>query len=90
MFSNFNSLPDELPLFPLTGALLLPKSKLPLNIFESKYLKMLNDALKKEDRLILTLIAPTEWNSPYHKFIAEVRQLGDSTWEEIKKQEKKE
>lgn len=45
---------------------------------------------KKEDRLILTLIAPTEWNSPYHKFIAEVRQLGDSTWEEIKKQEKKE
>ena len=52
MFSNFNSLPDELPLFPLTGALLLPKSKLPLNIFESKYLKMLNDALKKEDRLI--------------------------------------
>ena len=47
-----NNLPNELPLFPLPGALLLPKSKLPLNIFEPKYLTMLNDVLKTEDRLI--------------------------------------
>ena len=43
---------------------------------------------KKEDRLILTLIAPSEWNSPYHEFIAEVRQLGDSTWEKINEEKK--
>ena len=49
---NTNNLPNELPLFPLPGALLLPKSKLPLNLFEPKYLTMLNDVLKTEDRLI--------------------------------------
>jgi len=52
MISNFNLLPNELPIFPLTGALLLPKTKLPLNIFEPKYLTMLNDVLKKDNRLI--------------------------------------
>ena len=31
----------------------------------------------------LTLIGPDEWKSPYGKFIAKVRQLGDSTWEKI-------
>ena len=43
---------------------------------------------KKGDRFILTLIAPNEWSSPYHEYIAEVRQLGDSTWEEIIKEKK--
>ena len=49
---NIKNLPKEIPLFPLPGALLLPKSKLPLNLFEPKYLTMLNDVLKTEDRLI--------------------------------------
>ena len=49
---SLKDLPDELPLFPLPGALLLPKSKLPLNLFEPKYLAMLNDVLKTENRLI--------------------------------------
>ena len=49
---DVNNLPKEIPLFPLPGALLLPKSKLPLNLFEPKYLTMLNDVLKTEDRLI--------------------------------------
>ena len=49
---DINNLPKEIPLFPLPGALLLPKSKLPLNLFEPKYLTMLNDVLKTEDRLI--------------------------------------
>ncbi len=52
MISNFNSLPNELPIFPLTGALLLPKTKLPLNIFEPRYLEMLDDVLKTDNRLI--------------------------------------
>ena len=45
---------------------------------------------KKSNRFILTLIAPSEWNSPYHEFIAEVRQLGDSTWEKIIKKKENE
>ncbi len=38
-------LPTEFPVFPLTGALLLPGGKLPLNIFEPRYLAMIQDAL---------------------------------------------
>ena len=38
-------LPDELALFPLTGALLLPRGRLPLNIFEPRYLAMTQHAL---------------------------------------------
>ncbi len=52
MIFNINNLPEQIPLFPLAGALLLPKTKLPLNLFEPKYLSMLDDALKKPERLI--------------------------------------
>ncbi|MEL6476668.1 MAG: LON peptidase substrate-binding domain-containing protein [Pseudomonadota bacterium] len=45
-------LPDLLPVFPLPGALLLPQGRLPLNIFEPRYLAMLDDALKSDHRLI--------------------------------------
>lgn len=44
-------LPNTLPIFPLTGALLLPYGRLPLNIFEPRYLAMVDDALRT-DRLI--------------------------------------
>ncbi len=40
------SLPQEIPLFPLNGVLLLPSGQLPLNIFEPRYLAMVEDALK--------------------------------------------
>lgn len=45
-------LPDTIPVFPLPGALLLPRSKLPLHIFEPRYLQMLEDTLKTRTRLI--------------------------------------
>ena len=38
-------LPQEIAIFPLPGALLLPEGKLPLNIFEPRYLAMVEDAL---------------------------------------------
>ncbi len=38
-------LPEAIPVFPLTGALLLPGGQLPLNIFEPRYLSMFDDAL---------------------------------------------
>ncbi|WP_425407014.1 LON peptidase substrate-binding domain-containing protein [Hwanghaeella sp.] len=44
-------LPDDLPIFPLTGVLLLPRAQLPLNIFEPRYLNMITDALG-EGRMI--------------------------------------
>ena len=45
-------LPKTLSVFPLPGALLLPRSRLPLHIFEPRYLQMLEDALKTPERLI--------------------------------------
>lgn len=45
-------LPETVSVFPLPGALLLPRSRLPLHIFEPRYLQMLDDALKTPERLI--------------------------------------
>ncbi|NRP26284.1 Lon protease 2 [Aliiroseovarius sp. xm-m-379] len=45
-------LPDTVPIFPLAGALLLPRGRLPLHIFEPRYLAMFEDALKTRERLI--------------------------------------
>ena len=45
-------LPETIPIFPLPGALLLPRARLPLNIFEPRYLAMLDDTLKTPHRLI--------------------------------------
>ena len=43
--TRLDELPTEFPVFPLGGALLLPQGKLPLNIFEPRYLAMIEDAL---------------------------------------------
>ena len=46
--TNFKDLPDELAVFPLSGALVLPGGRLPLNIFEPRYLNLALDALKSQ------------------------------------------
>jgi Lon protease-like protein len=45
-------LPEIIPVFPLPGALLLPRGQMPLNIFEPRYLAMIDDALRDGHRLI--------------------------------------
>ena len=45
---NIESLPLVIPIFPLDGALLLPKGNLPLNIFEPRYIQMLDYSMKNE------------------------------------------
>lgn len=52
-------LPDTIAVFPLPGALLLPRARLPLHIFEPRYLQMLDDTLKTSHRLI-GMIQPRE------------------------------
>ena len=54
----FEDLPRVLPIFPLEGVLLLPGGRLPLNIFEPRYLAMFDDALASH-RLI-GMIQPCE------------------------------
>ncbi|CAO3448306.1 Uncharacterized protein, similar to the N-terminal domain of Lon protease [Azospirillum argentinense] len=51
-------LPRQLPIFPLAGVLLLPRGRLPLNIFEPRYLAMVEDALAG-DRMI-GMVQPTD------------------------------
>ncbi|MEM7596805.1 MAG: LON peptidase substrate-binding domain-containing protein [Pseudomonadota bacterium] len=51
MFKQID-LPEVISVFPLPGALLLPRSRLPLHLFEPRYLAMFDDALKTPERLI--------------------------------------
>jgi uncharacterized protein len=54
-------LADVIPVFPLPGALLLPRGQMPLNIFEPRYLAMIDDALRTGHRLI-GMIQPDDAN----------------------------
>jgi Lon protease-like protein len=45
-------LPPVIPVFPLAGALLLPRGQMPLNVFEPRYLAMVDDAMADRHRLI--------------------------------------
>ncbi|MDI3563009.1 LON peptidase substrate-binding domain-containing protein [Bradyrhizobium sp. Arg816] len=56
-------LPEIIPVFPLPGALLLPRGQMPLNIFEPRYLSMVDDSLRDGHRLI-GMIQPDVAHSP--------------------------
>ncbi|MBI3512883.1 MAG: LON peptidase substrate-binding domain-containing protein [Proteobacteria bacterium] len=69
--TSYEDLPSELPIFPLSGVLLLPRGRLPLQIFEKRYLAMTGDALGAPQRLI-GMIQPveketTQRNPPVYK-----------------------
>lgn len=55
---EIKNLPNEIPVFPLSGVLLLPGCRLPLNLFENRYLHMFDYALNKER--IIGMIQPLE------------------------------
>ncbi|MBN8979924.1 MAG: LON peptidase substrate-binding domain-containing protein [Rhizobiales bacterium] len=55
-------LPEIIPVFPLSGALLLPRGQMPLNIFEPRYLQMIDDAFRDGHRLI-GMIQPDDSHS---------------------------
>jgi uncharacterized protein len=52
IYEGPSALPEIIPVFPLAGALLLPRGQMPLNIFEPRYLAMIEDALRSPHRLI--------------------------------------
>jgi uncharacterized protein len=56
--SRFEDLPATIPVFPLAGALLLPEGRMPLNIFEPRYLAMVEDALGA--RRLIGMIQPSD------------------------------
>lgn len=50
-YASIDQLPRVIPIFPLTGVVVLPRTRLPLNIFEPRYLAMVDDAMRG-DRVI--------------------------------------
>ena len=60
---NSNQIPTSIPLFPLDNVLLLPFGKLPLNIFEERYLKMALDSLKSHR--MIGIIQPKNNNNEF-------------------------
>ena len=64
MVDNFKQeicLPNTIPIFPLKGVVMFPDTYLPLNIFEPRYLKMIDHAISNEHRLI-SMIQPKNSN----------------------------
>ena len=52
IYRSSADLPEIIPVFPLAGALLLPRGQMPLNIFEPRFLAMVDDSLRDGHRLI--------------------------------------
>ena len=59
------NLPTALPVFPLSGVIYFPKTNLPLNIFEQRYLNLVNDAYYKGDKLMGMVQSKKESGSVY-------------------------
>ena len=59
-------LPSIIPIFPLKGVVMFPDTYLPLNIFESRYLKMIDKAISNENRLI-GMIQPKDLNESHNE-----------------------
>ena len=57
-YTDSAQLPKTLPVFPLTGAVILPRGELPLNIFEPRYVAMVDDALM--DARLIGMIQPKQ------------------------------
>jgi Lon protease-like protein len=64
--SSLVTLPKQLPVMPLPGAVLFPHALLPLYIFESRYRRMLEHALRQHRMFCVTLVKPScpEWHAP--------------------------
>jgi Lon protease-like protein len=78
-------LADVIPMFPLAGALLLPRGQMPLNIFEPRYLAMVDDALTGGRRLIGMIQPDTAHPGPEAKpnlfrigCVGRITQLGET------------
>ena len=60
-------LPQVIPVFPLPGAILLPRGQLPLNVFEPRYLQMLEDVMSTARVLCIVQPEASEEESPAGK-----------------------
>jgi uncharacterized protein len=66
IYKGSADLPENIPVFPLAGALLLPRGQMPLNIFEPRYLAMIDDSLRDGHRLIGMIQPDPSHSGPAH------------------------
>ena len=81
-YKKISDIPNKISLFPLNGALLLPRSQLPLNIFEPRYLEMVDNSISS-DRLIGMIQSQESNDSKLYKIgcagrITSYTELSDS------------
>jgi Lon protease-like protein len=67
VYRGSGDLPPTIPVFPLAGALLLPRGQMPLNIFEPRYLEMVDDTMADRHRLIGMIQPDTSHPGPEEK-----------------------
>ena len=65
-----NNLPKEIPVFPLSNFIVFPKTSVPLNIFEPRYIEMINDSMKSNK--FIGMIQPKKSKN----IIPELHQIG--------------
>ena len=70
---QINSLPKKVPVFPLSNFIIFPKTTVPLNIFEPRYIDMINDSMKS-DKLI-GMIQPLSLNN-IEQTVPDLHQVG--------------
>ena len=76
IYNSSSELPNKLAIFPLTGAVLFPQTQLPLNIFEPRYLQMIDEVLSSPDR-VMGMIQPNfSKNDPDSKNLKKVGCAG--------------
>ena len=68
------AMPDMIPIFPLDGAVLFPRGRLPLNIFERRYFDMVGDAL--DGAALIGLVQPRDPGSYARKTQADIYSVG--------------
>jgi Lon protease-like protein len=76
-YFKISDLPPVIPVFPLPGALLLPAGQLPLQIFEPRYLNMVDDAMS--GARLIGMIQPVEGGDPTRPKLAAVGCAGRIT-----------
>ncbi len=69
---NIEDLPKQIPVFPLSNFIIFPKTTVPLNIFEPRYIDMINDSMKSNK--MIGMIQPK--NSFKGRSVAELHKVG--------------
>ena len=71
---NKNNLPKKLAIFPLSNFIIFPNTTVPLNIFEPRYIEMINDSMKSDK--LLGMIQPKFSKNNENEYKPELHQVG--------------